>query len=61
MICCAGRLKGSRKGAQGGGEHDLQGLRQGALRGGKAGGREVVVAQKLLQVNTIEMPALHWL
>lgn len=39
------------------GEPDLQDLRQGALRGRAPGGREVVVAQELLQVQAVQQGA----
>ena len=40
--------------ARGGGEQDLQGVRQGALPGGAAGGREVVVVQALLPLRGVQ-------
>ena len=48
----SGRVKGSGEGSGDRGEQDLQDLWQGALRCREAGCREVVVAQKLLQVTS---------
>ena len=56
----SGRVKGSSEGAGDRGEQDLQNLRQGAVRGGEACCREVVVAQKLLQVTSSIAPCLQY-